>query len=36
MVHEMLGIKNGRVDLSGAEGIREDMKVREREDGLTM
>lgn len=27
MVHEMLGIKNGRVDLNGAEGVRDDMKV---------
>lgn len=27
MVHELLGITNGRVDLSGAVDIRNDMKV---------
>ena len=28
MVHELLGIRNGRVDLSGVPDIRPEMKVR--------
>jgi vacuolar protein sorting-associated protein 45 len=28
MVHELLGITNGRVDLSGAADVRDDLKVR--------